>query len=222
MHVIIGGCGRVGAELADQLSTDEHDVVIVDTKSSAFDRIGSAFNGETLVGDITDKDALVRAGIERADALAAVTQFDNANLMAVQIAKELFEVPFTVARLFNPQREDSYRKMGVHYVSGTRLVGKAILNELKPNVFPQHVAFEHGDIEVVEMFVSPKGDGLTVADLEARGDVRVAAVQRNMRVRIPSERDRLRAGDLVVAAVRGLSPKSLRGLVTSPLEGEAI
>ena len=222
MHVIIGGCGRVGAELADRLSAAEHDVVVLDANARAFDRIGSAFNGETLTGDITDKDALTRAGIERADALAAVTDLDNANLMAVQIARELFDVEYTVARLFNPQREESYRKMGVHYVSGTRLVAKAILNEMRPGVYPQHVAFTEDDIEVVEMVVAQKGHDAAVADLESRGDVRVAAVRRGARVLIPRQEDRLQAGDLVVAAVRGTSPKSLRGLVRSPLEGEAV
>lgn len=220
MHVIIGGCGRVGAEIADHLSSEEHDVVVVDMKPASFDRIGSAFNGETLIGDITDKDALVRAGIERADAIAAVTDLDNANLMAVQIARELFGVPFTVARLFNPQREDSYRKMGVHYVSGTRLVAKAILNELQPGVYPQHVAFEDSDVEVVEMSLTEQGDGITVADLESHGGVRVAAVQRGSRVRIPRQDDPLQTGDLVIAAVRSGSHKSLRGIVTSPLQGE--
>ena len=131
MHVIIGGCGRVGAQLADQLSRDEHDVVIIDSDAEAFDRIGSAFNGETLIGNIIDKGSLVRAGIEHADALAAVTDLDNANLMSVQIARELFSVRVTIARLFNPQREDSYRKMGVSYVSGTRLVARAIICSMK-------------------------------------------------------------------------------------------
>jgi trk system potassium uptake protein len=74
---------------------------------------------------MTDKDALVRAGIEHTDALIAVSDLDNANLMAVEVAKELFGVRKTVARLFNPEREESYRKMGVHYVSGTRLVAAA-------------------------------------------------------------------------------------------------
>ena len=113
MHIIVGGCGRVGADLAERLSDEGHDVVVIDASDEAFRRIGTTFNGEALVGDITDKEVLSRAGVERADALAAVTPSDNANLMAVQIAKELFDVPNTVARLFNPQREPSYRKMGI-------------------------------------------------------------------------------------------------------------
>lgn len=217
MHIIIGGCGRVGAELADQLSRDDHDVVVVDRTPGSFDRIGGGFNGETLTGDITDKDMLVRAGIERADGLAAVTNLDNANLMAVQIAKELFDVKYTVARLFNPQREDSYHKMGVHYVSGTRLVAKAIINELHTDPYPQHVGFPVSDVQVIEVTMHLNGEALTVAELEDRGDIRVAAIRRGERVHVARAADRLRDGDLVVAAVRDTARRKLRGLCGHPV-----
>ncbi len=218
MHVIIGGCGRVGAELAEWLSDSEHDVVVVDVHGEAsFDRLGSGFNGDTVTGDITDEDALLKAGLERADALVAVTNSDNANLMGVQIARELYDVEHTVARLFNLQRESSYRKMGIHYVSGTRLVAKAILNELHAGTFPQHVAFGDSDVEVVEMAVTREGHGMTVAELEESGYVRIAAYRRGLRVRIPRLDDRLRERDLLVVAARKGVHRKLRGIVTNPL-----
>jgi trk system potassium uptake protein len=216
MHIIIGGCGRVGAELADSLSTDEHDIVVIDASEHAFDRLGGAFNGDTLVGDITDKDILSRAGVERADGLVAVTDLDNANLMAVEIAKTLFGVRHTVARLFNPQREASYQKMGVHYVSGTRLVAKAILNELHAGTFPLHVSFPDSDIEVVEMRVSRGGHGVTIAELETSGAVRVAALRRGVRVRIPRPDDRLQQEDLIVAGIGRGAARALRDYVVHP------
>jgi trk system potassium uptake protein TrkA len=217
VHVIIGGCGRVGAQLADQLSRDEHDVVIIDADPEAFDRIGSAFNGETLIGNIIDKDTLQRAGIENAYALAAVTNLDNANLMAVQIARELFAVDVTIARLFNPQREDSYRKMGVSYVSGTRLVTRAIIKQLGVETYPPHVGFAEGDVDLVEMVVTQKGHGMTVSELQSRGDLRVAAIERDGRTRIPAGRDRLVADDLLVAAIRNGRPaRKARGLLSTP------
>jgi trk system potassium uptake protein len=220
MHIIIGGCGRVGAEVADRLSAEEHDVVVIDAAERSFDRLGGAFNGETLVGDITDKDLLVRAGIERADGLVAVTDLDNANLMAVEIAKELFGVPHTVARLFNPQREDSYRKMGIHYVSGTRLVAKSILNELHAGTYPLHVAFTDGDVEVVEMRVLRGGHGVTVAELEMQAPVRVAAIRRGVRVRIPRQDDRLQQDDLLVASVGKGAHRRIRDYVGHPFMDE--
>lgn len=221
MHIIIGGCGRVGAELAERLSADEHDVVVIDEHEESFDRLGGAFNGETLVGDVTDKDLLVRAGVEHADGLVAVTNFDNANLMAVEIAKELFGVRHTVARLFNPDREESYRKMGVRYVSGTRMVAKSILNELHAGTFPLHVAFDDGDVEIVEMRVTKHGHGVTVAELEDTGRVRVAAYRRGMRVRIPRLDDRLQEGDLLVSAIGKGGVRQLRDLVAHPFTEEA-
>lgn len=217
MHVIIGGCGRVGAELADRLSEGEHDVVILDRSPDSFDRIGGSFNGETLTGDITDKDSLQRAGIEKADALAAVTNLDNANLMAVQIARELFGVRYSVARLFNPERESSYRKMGVAYVSGTLLVAKAIINELGTASFPQHVSFEDADVEIVEMVVDTEGDGMTLEDLEHKGALRVAAIRRRERVRIPRPGERLERGDVLVTSLRRSGHRQLDKLVRNPL-----
>jgi trk system potassium uptake protein TrkA len=223
VHVIIGGCGRVGAQLADQLSRDEHDVVIIDADPEAFDHIGSAFNGETLIGSIINKETLERAGIAHADALAAVTNLDNANLMAVQIARELFEVPITIARLFNPQREDSYRKIGISYVSGTRLVSRAILRQLGVDAYPPHIGFDDGEVDVVELVVTEEGHGVTVSELQTRGDLRVAAIERGGRTRIPGGRDRLQHNDLVVAAVRGGRPgRKARGLVSSPMSAKRV
>ena len=222
MHIIIGGCGRVGAELAEQLSRDEHDVVVVDRQSGSFDRIGSGFNGETITGDITDKDALQRAGVERADGLAAVTNLDNANLMAVQIATELFGVKYTVARLFNPQRENSYQKMRVHYVSGTRLVATAIINELHTDSYPQHVGYPDADVQVVDVVMHPAAEGLTVAELEDRGGIRVAAIRRGDHIDVARPADRLRDGDLVVAAVRSTARRKLRGLASHPVGDAAV
>jgi trk system potassium uptake protein TrkA len=220
MHLIIGGCGRVGADLAEQLSSDGHDVVVLDHSPEAFDRLGAGFNGETLVGDTTDKEPLLRAGIDNADGLVAVTASDNANLMTVEIARELFGVHQTVARLFNPAREDSYRKMGVHYVSGTRLVAKAILNELPTGTFPLHVSFSDSDVEIVQVLIAREGHGATVAELEGMATVRVAAISRGRRVRVARNDDRLREGDVVVAALAKGAHRRLRGVAAHPQMAE--
>jgi trk system potassium uptake protein len=221
MHAIIGGCGRVGAQLAERLSSEGHDVVVVDQNAAAFDRLGTGFNGDTLLGDFTDRETLVRAGIQRAEAVVAVTSYDNVNLMAVQIAQILFSVPRTVARLFNPAREESYRKMGVHYVSGTRLVAKAILNEIRDEAFPLHVAFPDTDMRIVEMAVTREGHGWSIMELEQDGDVRVAAVKRGAKVRIPTPNDTVLRGDIVVAAITGKAPRRLRGIMGNPFDDAA-
>ena len=203
MHIIVGGCGRLGAEIAEQLSDDpDNDIVVVDTDMLAFDRLGSAFNGETVVGDVTDRDVLERAGVARADGLLAVTRFDNANLMTVEIATHLYGVPRSVARLFNPERETVYRKLGVRYVSGTSILAKMFLNEFREDSFPLHVHFDHGDIELVDLRIGVSGHGLTVDDFELDGKLRICAIQRGPRTFIPHPEDRLERGDLVSASMR--------------------
>lgn len=202
VHVIVGGCGRLGAEIATTLSAGGDDVIVIDVDPDAFDRLGAVFNGDVVEGRVTDREVLERAGIDTTDALVAVTRYDNANLMAVEIATHLYGVTRSVARLFNPEREGSYRRLGVRYVSATGLLAKQFLNELRHGTFRHHVRFETGDVEIVEMRVAERG--LTVAALEIRGRLRVAAVQRGDRVSIPGPDDRLEPGDLVVAsAVRG-------------------
>ncbi|CAN5371711.1 TrkA family potassium uptake protein [soil metagenome] len=213
MHVIIGGCGRVGAELGERLSEEGHDVVLIDVDESALRAVSGTFNGELLAGDVTDRDVMVRARIANAGALAAVTQSDNVNLMAVQIASELFGVPRTVARLFNPQRERSYRKMGVRYVSETSMIAAAVRNELEPGTFAQHVSSPDTDVEVVEIPVERAGHGVTIAELEHDGDIRVATVRRGIRARIPKLDDYLQEGDIVVAAIRRGAHRHIRRLV---------
>jgi trk system potassium uptake protein TrkA len=179
------------------------------------------FSGDTVVGDITDPDMLRRAGIERCEAFAAITSQDNANLMAVQIAKQLFNVPRTVARLFNPGREESYQKMGVHYVSGTRLVAKAILNEMRPETFPQHVSMGDADVDIVEMAITREGHGITIVELERDHQMRVAAVRRGDRVKLPDIKEPLRRNDVVIAAITRVAQKSLHQVMTHPLSVES-
>ncbi len=219
MHIIVGGCGRLGAEIAEELSREpDNDVIVIDNDPRAFDRLGSAFNGETIKGDVTDRDDLERAGIGRADGLVAVTKFDNANLMAVEIAKHLYDVERTVARLYNPDRESSYQKLGIEYVSGTRVLAKLFLNSLRKGTFRHHMTFEYGDVQVVEMLISASGHGMTVGDFELDGRLRVCAIQRGPRVIIPRDEERLEHGDLVVAAARRGVYAKMRGLLqtTSP------
>ncbi len=217
MHIIIGGCGRLGAEIAEQLSEDSDvDVVVLDTDPLAFDRLGTGFNGEELVGDCTDRDTLEKAGIARADGLIAVTRSDNANLMAVEIATHLYDVPRTIARLFNPEREDVYRKLGVRYVSSTNLIAKLFLNEFREENYPLHVSFVDADVAIVDLEIDTAAHGMTVAEFERDGLLRVAAVRRGARVFIPDASDRIERDDVVTAAMKPSAKRGLSELVRAP------
>lgn len=119
MYVVIMGCGRVGARLARLLVDSGHEVMVMDLSVAAFDRLGRDFTGATMIGNGIDHDDLVKAGIERADAFAAVTQGDNRNIMAAQIAKHVFKVPRVVTRIYDPIRQDTYKALGLDAVSPT-------------------------------------------------------------------------------------------------------
>ena len=130
MKIIILGCGRVGATLANLLSKGNHEVVIIDQNGEAFDRLGDDFNGQMIIGDGTDEDILKRAGIETADAFAAVTNGDNRNIMSAQIAKHIFSVPNVVCRIYDPIRQETYNRLGLKSISPTTVGAKLMMKEL--------------------------------------------------------------------------------------------
>jgi len=129
MNVIIMGCGRVGAQLAAMLDEDGHKVTILDREPHSFTRLPANFQGKALVGDGTDEDSLRRAGIEEADVFVAVTQGDNRNVMAAQIAKHVFNVPKVVCRIYDPLREELYHILGLETISPTT-VGAKLLHDV--------------------------------------------------------------------------------------------
>ncbi len=126
MKVIVMGSGRVGARLARQLSDDGHQVTVIDERVSAFDRLGRDFPGEMIVGTGIDESVLRRAGIESADCFASVTNGDNRNLMAAQMAKRIFNVPRVITRVYDPIREAVYREQGLETICPTTMGAKLI------------------------------------------------------------------------------------------------
>jgi trk system potassium uptake protein TrkA len=130
MYVVIMGCGRVGARLANLLADAGHEVTILDVNSQAFWRLGPDFKGTSLVGNGIDVDILRRAGIERADAFVACTQGDNRNIMASQIARHIFKVPKVVTRVYDPIRQDTFADLGLETISPTVLGANAFMEAL--------------------------------------------------------------------------------------------
>ncbi len=128
MNVVIMGCGRVGAQLAALLEEAGHKVTILDTDTYSFRRLPPSFKGTPLVGNGTDEETLKKAGIEEADAFVAVTQGDNRNVMAAQIAKDVFNVPKVVCRIYDPLREELYHTLGLETISPTT-VGAQLLRD---------------------------------------------------------------------------------------------
>ena len=130
MNIIIIGCGKVGSRFAEILSKDGHDVVIVDNDKNAFKALNHDFNGITVIGVPIDQDVLKQAGIENADAFAAVTPDDNVNIMACQVAKEIFKVPRVIARIYNPEREHVFHQFGLDTICPTNLTVDVIRSKI--------------------------------------------------------------------------------------------
>lgn len=131
MKVVIMGCGRVGARLASLLEQDGHSVTIIDIDSYSFRRLSPDFKGTALVGNGIDEDVLRSAGIEEAGAFVALTQGDNRNVMASQIAKHIFGVPRVICRIYDPLRRDMYEELGVETVSPTTIFAQMLREKLE-------------------------------------------------------------------------------------------
>lgn len=129
MKIVIMGCGRVGAALATMLDSDGHEVTVLDIRPEAFKRLPADFKGRKHAGNGIDQDVLARIGVGQADAFVAVTQGDNRNVMATQMAKHLFGVRRTLCRIYDPIREEIYGALGLETISPT-LVGARLLKEM--------------------------------------------------------------------------------------------
>jgi len=130
MNVVIMGCGRVGAQLASLLDAEGHGVTVLDVDDYSFRRLPPTFAGTALVGDGTDEEMLKKAGLEEADAFVAVTQGDNRNVMAAQIAKRIFSIPKVVCRIYDPLRKDIYESLGLDAISPTTVFAQILKDKL--------------------------------------------------------------------------------------------
>ncbi len=131
MKIVIMGCGRVGAQLAGLLDADGHTVAVLDNDAYSFRRLPSDFSGTALFGNGLDEEVLKRAGIEKADAFVVVTQGDNRNVMAAQIAKHIFNVPRVICRIYDPLRQELYNTLGLEAISPTTIFAQILKEKLE-------------------------------------------------------------------------------------------
>jgi len=131
MNIVIMGCGRVGAQLANMLDTEGHKITVLDINPDSFRKLSPDFKGTALIGDGTDEDTLRRAGIEEADGFVAVTQGDNRNVLAAQVAKHIFGVKKVVCRIYDPLRRELYATLGLETVSPTIIFAQLLKERLE-------------------------------------------------------------------------------------------
>lgn len=212
MRIIIIGCGRMGAGLARDLSRRGHEVTVVDRDPAAFATLGAGFEGRTFAGVGFDRDVLLRAGIERADGLAAVTASDEANVVAARIARQVFRVPRVVARLYDPRKAEIYLRLGLQTISTTSW-GVHRIAELLLYSHLDAVMSLGSDVDLVELDLPPRLVGRTAGDLTIDGAVHVVAISRGGRSFLPSRVTTFQADDRVHLAVVTTAADRLRALL---------
>lgn len=209
MYVIIVGCGRVGSELARLLSTEGHNVVVIDKNEGAFARLGSSFNGLTLVGSGFDEKVLKSAGIDKAEAFCAVTNGDNTNLISAQVAKKIFKVSKVLARVYDPQRAHIYAALGLDILSGTMLFAAMLRDKIIESRFSSYL-IENKDLGVIEVEVKNDLIGKTIQEINMPGEFLVVAIRRMEAAIIPEAATVLKAKDVLMAVIKVVSLEKVR------------
>lgn len=209
MYVIIVGCGRVGLQLGNLLSAEGHDVVFIDKNPAAFERLGSGFNGVTIVGNGFDLDLLKHAGIERADAFCAVTNGDNTNLVAAQIAKKIFKVPKVLTRVYDPKRAYIYASLGLDIISGTILFASMLRDKIIESRFSSYL-IETKELGVIEIEVKKDLAGKKIQEVNIPEEFLVVAIRRVEGVTIPEPDTVLKKKDILMAVVKVASLDTVR------------
>ncbi len=220
-RVVLAGCGRVGSQLAEMLSLDGYRVAVIDRDPRAGEKLSKTYQGEFHVGMAFDMEVLEEAGIEEADAFAAVTNFDNANLMAAEVARGIYGVGRVVSRLFNPDKEETYQALDIDFICGTTLLAEEVLKRLLPSRPRVLSRTANNRVLVVEFRCPRRLRGKKVAKLESEEMMRVGLVARGEEVMVASPEMELREGDVVVAALLAPRLKRLHGMVREGMQEES-
>jgi trk system potassium uptake protein TrkA len=213
LKIIVIGCGRMGAGLAQTLSLQGHAVTVVDADPAAFDRLGPSFKGNTVAGSAVDRETLLAAGMERADGLAAVTASDEANVVAARLAMLVFRVPRVVARLYDPRKAEIYRRLGLHTITPVTWGIHRMAELLCYSRLDTVASLGSGEVDVVEVEVPPLLVGRTVTELTVAGEAQVVSISRAGKTFLPTPATVFHKGDLVHVAVLVSSAERLRKLL---------
>jgi trk system potassium uptake protein TrkA len=213
MRIIIVGCGRIGSGLAQALDKAGHEIYVIDSNPAAFSKLNPAFKGKTIEGIGFDRDVLKKARIDRADALAAVTSSDESNAVIAQLAREAYRVPKVVARMYDRQKAEIYRRLGVLTLSSTAWGIRRAMDLINYSPLNTVLSLGSGDVELVEIEVPALLIGRQARELMLAGEVTVAAVDRGNKTFIPTMGTTLEKGDVIYLTVATGSTGRLKRLL---------
>src|SRR5919112_6458455 len=191
------GCGRVGSALARSLEKLGHSVAVIDRDPGAFRRLAADFGGLKVTGIGFDRDTLMEAGIDRADAFAAVSSGDNSNIIAARVARETFGIDNVVARIYDANRAAVYQKLGIPTVATVRWTADQVIRRLIPEGLLSEWRDPSGQIVLAELALSPDWVGTKVTSLEEATGARVALLTRLGDGMLPNATTLVQEGDLV-------------------------
>jgi trk system potassium uptake protein TrkA len=203
VHVVVVGCGRVGSGLAATLESEGHSVAVIDRQSRSFRRLPADFKGSKILGVGFDRQRLKDAGIERAGALAAVTNGDNSNIVVARVAREAFQVERVVARIYDFRRAAIYERLGIPTVATVQWTTERVLRRILPDAHAVEWVDPSAKVCMVERTVPPQWAGKPLAGLEIEQTARVVAVARLGEAAVPDLRQVAQEGDVVWVCVAG-------------------
>lgn len=195
---IVVGCGRVGSELAYRLYKRDHRVTVIDPEQGSFDNLPPDFRGQTIEGEALSQDVLRRAGIARADGLAAVTNVDSINAVVAHVARTVYHVPSLVVRNYDPRWLPLHEAFGLQVISSASWGAQRMEELLYQTEIRTVFSAGNGEVEIYELAVPESWQGRTLADLLPDGPCRAAAVTRAGKATLPNAETRLETGDIVV------------------------
>lgn len=219
MHVVVVGCGRVGSTLARRLTAESHSVAIIDKRAQAFDRFLSDWDGVKVEGYGFDRDRLGEAGIERADALAAVTSGDNSNIIVARIAKETYQVPNVMARIYDPRRASVYERLGISTVATVEWTADQAMRRIAPDITRTEWVHRTAGVAVVERRLPVSRVGKPLGGLEQDGRWRLVGLTRLGRATVPTPSVIGQEDDVLLLAVAGDLQGDLDEFFATPAEG---
>lgn len=201
MKTIILGCGRVGSTIANMLSLENHDVVVIDKNPEVFKRLSKTFKGISITGHGFDKAVLEKAGIGHCDAFVSVTSGDNTNIVAARVARDEYRVPKVIARIYDPVRAEIYRRLGIITVAPVMWAANKVKDLI---IHPEHatqLTFGGGEVEVVRLEIPHYMVGKDVQMITIPGQIQVAVITRLGKAFIPSLGTVFEEGDIIRVTV---------------------